>query len=88
MAAQPQNRKMTLSMVRDTVDGVDHIGCRASGIHKGHHIERTAWQPIRDFVSQSFDWLETLAVGNYNKEVEAINRIHAEEVAEKLNEKP
>jgi hypothetical protein len=78
---------MTLTMVRDTVDGVDHIGCRASGIHKGHHIERTAWQPIRDFVSKSFDWLETLAVGNYNKEVEAIDR-NTEEVAEKLNERP
>lgn len=77
MATQPQNRKMALSMVRDTVDGVDRIGCRASGIHKGHHIERTAWQPIRDFVSQSFDWLETLAVGNYKKEVEAIDAMQS-----------
>ena len=71
---RPITRKMKLTMVRDTVDGVDRIGCRAAGIYKGHHIERTAWQPVKDFAKESFGWLEAIASGRYREEVEAITR--------------
>lgn len=70
---RPITRKMKLTMVRDTVDGIDRIGCRATGIHKGHHIERTAWQPVKNFTDKSFDWLETLAKGRYAEETRIID---------------
>lgn len=70
---RPITRKMKLTMVRDTVDGIDRIGCRATGIHKGHHIERTAWQPVKNFTDKSFDWLETLAKGRYDEETRIID---------------
>lgn len=73
MDKQPLNRKMKLTLAQDTNGGAKFIGCRASGIHKGYHIERTAWQPVANFADDSFRMLETLATGRYNAEVRAID---------------
>lgn len=68
------NRKMKLTAVRNTTDGNEMIGCRAAGIYKGFYIERTSWQPIDTFMgAQHFLWLEKLATGKYNDEINAID---------------
>lgn len=66
-------RKMKLTTVRNTTDGREMIGCRATGIYRGFYIEKTAWQPIDAFMgNQCLDWLEKLATGKYNAEVNMI----------------
>lgn len=73
MTKRATNRKMKLTMVRNTTNGSDQIGCRATGIYKGHYIERTAWQPVELFGSDSFRELELLASGHYKKETREID---------------
>lgn len=69
-----ETTKMKLTIVRNTNQGNESIGCRATGIHKGFHIERTAWQTVSEFSgNQSFEWLEKLAASQYNSEVRAID---------------
>lgn len=73
MVTRQQNRKMKLTMVRNTYDGVEQIGCRASGIYKGYHIERTAWVPFSGANLVADGGLRRLATGQYEREKRKID---------------
>lgn len=75
MAMTPKNRKMKLTMVRNTKDGEQEIGCRATGVYKGFYIERTSWCSIKDFVPQTFEYLEKMTTGQYNAEIRHIDSL-------------
>ncbi|ROT19624.1 hypothetical protein EEL53_10295 [Muribaculaceae bacterium Isolate-114 (HZI)] len=68
-----KNRKMRLYFVLDSQNGIKRVGCRASGCHKGHFIERTAWCDYKDYPDM-INELEILATGRYNAEVREIDR--------------
>lgn len=70
---------MKLLFVRKTDDGIPWIGCRAVGFHKGYRIEKTAWQPERNFDKNSLHYLRTLATGQYENEVRIINNLPQDE---------
>lgn len=71
-----KNRKMKLTAVFNTENGERRIGCRASGIHKGYYIERTATCLESTFDIAKAD-LETMAIGKYNAEVREIDKMLA-----------
>lgn len=75
MATTLKNRKMKLIMVLNTFDGVKHIGCRATGMHKGYHIEKTAWAPYESAPLVMDDTLRMIAEGKYRHEVSEIDKI-------------
>lgn len=69
------NRKMKLTMVRNTCNGVELICCRASGVYKGYYIERTSTQEINLATPDTLQVLEQLARGNYEHECRIIDGI-------------
>lgn len=75
MTTNQNNRAMKLTQVRNTFDGVDHIGCRATGIHKGHHIECTVWVPVDSVHLLAGDELIVLAKGKYRHQIKAIDNL-------------
>lgn len=60
------------TMVRNTVKGEERIGCRASGVFKGFHIERTVWQPVDLVTPKTMDILKMMASNHYDEETRAI----------------
>jgi hypothetical protein len=75
MTKRPLNRKMKLTAVRNTIRGVDHLGCRATGIHKGHYIECTAWVPVDSIPLLAGNELELMASGKYRNEIKTIDNL-------------
>lgn len=74
------NRKMKLTELRNTRDGMEEIGVRAEGIYHGHRIERTQWclladNPVR--YRRNLDWLYEMAAAQYRKEIKAIDALMA-----------
>lgn len=69
-----KDRKMKLTLVLNSEDGVRRAGCRASGIYRGHHIERTASVPYEEFPGMQRE-LEMLVTGRYNAECRKIDRV-------------
>ncbi len=63
---------MRLTFVMNSEDGVKRAGCRASGIYRGHHIERTASVPYENFPEMQRE-LEIVATGRYNAECRIID---------------
>lgn len=72
---KPINRKMKLTPVLDTVNGEPIIGCRASGVYKGFHIERVAKVPVKNLEVLPPDRLERLAVSRYEHECRIIDGV-------------
>ena len=75
MTTKPNNRKMRLAAVCNTFDGIDHIGCRATGMHKGHHIECTAWAPVDSIPLLAGDELRVMATGKFRHQIKAIDNL-------------
>lgn len=76
MTRRKITRKMKLTVVRDTVNGVPRIGCRATGIYKGNPIEYTAAMPVKNLdLPDAMSNLERLATGLYNRECRIIDGI-------------
>lgn len=70
-----KNRKMRLTMVRNTRDGIQKIGCRATGMYRGYYIERTAWCPIDQLnMDDTLGLLERYATGQYQEEIRQIDK--------------
>ena len=69
-----RNREMRLDVAVNCRDGVDRIGCRASGIYEGHTIERTAWTDADRLSAENMANLRIMAAGMYREEVSAIKR--------------
>lgn len=69
-----RNREMRLGVAVNCRDGVDRIGCRASGVFEGHAIERTAWTDADRLSAESMANLRIMATGMYREEVAAIKR--------------
>ncbi len=67
------NRKMKITWMRNTYEGVEHVICRASGMHNGHYIERTAKQPAYLSGPDSETILEQLVRGDYERETRILD---------------
>lgn len=69
-----KDKKMKLTFVLNTEGGVKRAGCRASGVYKGYHIERTATCPYENFPDMQGQ-LEMVAKGRYNAECRTIDAL-------------
>lgn len=69
-----RNRDMSLDVAVNCRDGIDRIGCRASGVFEGHAIERTVWTDADRLSAENMANLRVMATGLYREEVAAIRR--------------
>ncbi len=67
-----QNSDMRLDVALNCFNGIDRIGCRASGLFEGHTIERTAWIPAENLSQKTMCDLRVMATGQYNEEIARI----------------
>lgn len=73
-----KDRKMKLTMLRNSRNGIEEIGIRAVGVYRGRRIERSSWilAPENSELSgENMEFLKDMVMATYRAEMKAIDRM-------------